>query len=83
MFLQVVSFARDVGVDFNMVGQSDARDLSQRRIRLFWSGGENTHAHPAPLRTLLQGARFAAVLQLDTAFANKLTYSWHFVSSKK
>src|SRR4051812_24304503 len=36
VLLQIVAFTRNVGGDFHAVGQTNARNLSKRRVRLLW-----------------------------------------------
>src|SRR5579875_782346 len=45
VLLQVVALAGDVGADLHAVGQPDARDLAQRRVRLLGRGGVDAGAH--------------------------------------
>ena len=50
MLLKVVALAGDVGGDLHPVGEPDARDLAQRRVRLLRRGRVDARADPAALR---------------------------------
>src|SRR5699024_4084122 len=54
VFLQVVTFAGDVGRDLDAAGQLHTCDLAQRRVRLLRRGGVHARAHTAPLRAPLE-----------------------------
>ena len=57
VLLQVVADARNVGRNLDPVGQTNARNLAQRRVRLLGRLGVNAGADAAALgRTLLRGA---------------------------
>src|SRR3954469_21436690 len=53
VLLEVVTDAGDVGRDLHLVGQPDAGDLAERRVRLLGRHGPDLEAHTA----LLRGAR--------------------------
>src|SRR4051812_10881046 len=53
VLLEVVTDAGDVGRDLHLVGQPDASDLAERRVRLLGRHGPDLEAHT----TLLRGAR--------------------------
>src|SRR5579864_1458020 len=53
MFLQIVALAGDVAGDLEPVGETDARDLAQSRVRLFWRDRIDARADAALLRALL------------------------------
>ena len=57
VLLQVVADARDVGRDLDAVGEPDARDLAERRVRLLRRRGVDARAHAALLRRALQRRR--------------------------
>src|SRR5260370_17665017 len=80
VFLQVVSDARDVGVDLVAVGKPYPRDLAQRRVGLLGRSGLDLRAHAALLRRALQGRRAHLVALLDARLANQLVVSRHVVS---
>ena len=50
VLLEVVALARDVGGDLHAVGEPDAGDLAQRRVRLLRRRGVDARADPTPLR---------------------------------
>jgi len=57
VFLQVVSFTRDVGGDFDTAGETNACNLAQRGVGLLGGGGEHARADTATLRGPLQCRR--------------------------
>src|SRR4051794_10157709 len=73
VLLQVVADARDVGRDFNLVGQADARDLAKRRIRLLRGLRKYTHADAAFLRAVLQCGALGLPLDPLASFTDQLT----------
>jgi len=57
VLLQVVANARNVGGDFDAVGQANTGDFTQRRVRLLRRLGVNAGANTTALgRTLKRGA---------------------------
>ena len=77
MFLEVVSFARDVGDDFNAVGQTNLGHLAESGVRLLWRRGVNTGAHTATLRARCESARLCLLDLRLASFANQLLDRWH------
>jgi len=77
VFLQVVTNTGDVGCNFNPIGQPDARDFAQRRIRFLWCLCVNARANAPFLWRALERRASRFVLNLLTAFANKLIYRRH------
>src|SRR5450756_1099629 len=53
VLLQVVPDTRDIGRHLDPVGEPDARDLAQRRVRFLGRLGEHPHAHTPFLRVVL------------------------------
>ena len=53
MLLQVMANAGNIGSHFDPVGEPDARDLSQCRVRLLGRRCVDTRANPSFLRTTL------------------------------
>jgi len=51
VFLEVVTFATDVGADFTSVGKSDSCHLSERGVRLLGSLSLHLKTHASTLRT--------------------------------
>src|SRR4029079_8284341 len=54
VLLQVVTLAGDIGADLHPVGQPDARDLAERRVRLLRGGRVDARADAALLRCVPQ-----------------------------
>src|SRR5204862_1090561 len=77
VLLQVVADTRDVRRDLDAVGQPDARDFSQRRVRLLRGLGEDAHAHAALLRAVLQRGALRLADDLLPPGAHKLTDGRH------
>src|SRR5687767_7523158 len=77
MLLQVVADAGDVGRDFDAVGQPDARDFAQRRIRFLGRLGEDAYADTALLRAVLQRRALGLADDLLASRADKLTDGRH------
>jgi len=75
VLLEVVADAGDVGGDLDPVGQANAGNLTQRRVRLL--GGLRVHAgaNTTPLRRGLQGRRRRLVTGGGTPLADKLIKS--------
>ena len=57
VFLQIVSDTRNVTGTFDLVGQTDPRDLAKRGIGLLGRGRLDTQAYAAFLRAALQDGR--------------------------
>src|SRR5688500_10849789 len=74
VLLQVVPHARNVRRHLDAVGQPDARDLAQRRVRLLRRRGENPHANAALLRRSLKGGAVCPVAKLLAPITNELAY---------
>jgi predicted component of type VI protein secretion system len=70
MLLQIMSDAGNIRSHFDSVGEPHPSDLSQRRVRLLGRGCVYTRAHPALLRTTLQGGRRVFAPLLLSAFAD-------------
>src|SRR5829696_4006429 len=86
VLLKVVALARDVGRDLHAVGEPDARDLAQRRVRLLRRGGVDAGADPTALRrgnallaalAGLEARRRDLLLGLGAALAYELIDAWH------
>src|SRR5450631_3509654 len=73
VLLQVVSDAGNVGGDFHTVGQTNAGDLTQRRVRLLGGLRVDAGADTAPLGRPLQGRRSRLVAHRNAAFSHELT----------
>ena len=54
MLLQVVADARNVGRDLNPVGETNTRNLTERRVRLLGGLSVDASAHATALRRTLQ-----------------------------
>ena len=59
--MQIMADARNISRDFHAVGQTDAGDFAQRRVRLFRSGGGNLNADALLERRPGGGNGFPAV----------------------
>src|SRR5256885_13760955 len=77
VLLQVVADAGNVGRHLDAVRQPDARDFSQRRVRLLRGLSEDAHAHTALLRAVLQRGALRLADDLLPPGAHKLTDSRH------
>src|SRR5688572_3226721 len=77
VLLEVVPDARDIGRDFDAVGETDTRDLAERGVRLLGGRRVNARANAALLRARLQCRRLRLVLDGVTASGNKLVDRWH------
>src|ERR1700727_1074971 len=73
VLLQVVADTGDIGGDFHTVGQANAGDLTQRRVRLLGGLRVNAGADTAPLGRTLQGRRSRLVARRNAAFSHALT----------
>ncbi len=62
VLLEVVTDTRDVGGDFDSVGETDTGDLAERRVRLLRRRGIDARANAALLRTRLERRRLRLVL---------------------
>src|SRR5262245_1307504 len=81
VLLEVVPDTRDVRSYFNLIGQPDARNLAQSRVRLFRRLGLDLHTNSASLRAGLERRARCLVFDLLTSFANKLVDSRHIYIS--
>jgi len=79
VFLEVVTFATDVGGHFLAVRQTHAGDLTKRRVGLLGGLRTHEHAHAALLRS---GLKVLGLLELDlrtTRIADELVDGRHSV----
>src|SRR5689334_10389313 len=74
-----MTHARDVGRDFDPVGETDTGDLAESRVRLLRRRGVDARADAALLRARLEGRRLRLVLDALAALRNKLIDRWHSV----
>jgi hypothetical protein len=74
VLLEVMAYAGNISCDLNAVGQPDARDFTQCRIRFLWGLCIDTRAYTSFLRRALEGRTGCLVLNSLAAFANKLIY---------
>ena len=79
MLLQVVPLARDVRRHFHPVGEANARDLAERRVRLLRRGGVDASADAALLRAGLERRRSGLALLLVAAGLHELIDRRHLV----
>jgi hypothetical protein len=75
VFLKVMAFARDVRIDFDMVGQPDARDLSQRRVGFLGGRGKHADAYATTLRAVLERTRLTFTGKRFSPVPDQLTDS--------
>src|SRR3954447_5461674 len=68
VLLQVVALAWDVGGDLHAIGQTHARDLAKRRVRLLRGRCVDARADPTPLRR--REALLAALARLEARSRN-------------
>jgi hypothetical protein len=77
VFLQVVSFAGDVGNHFLAIGETDFCNFAKSGIGFFWGAGHDLHADSAALRALHQSRRFGFDDDFAAALADELIDGWH------
>ena len=77
VFLQVVSFARNVHGDLFPVTQANTGNLSKSRVRLFRGHGTHLQANTLLLRALFKHWRLTLTLFQFPAFADKLVNCGH------
>lgn len=77
VFLQIVTFARNINSDFLAIAQANTGDLPQGRVRLFRSHRSNLQANTLLLRALFQHWRFGELSLGPTILANQLINCWH------
>jgi hypothetical protein len=68
-----MAFARDVRIDFDMVGQPDPRDLPERRVWFLGGRGEHADAHAATLRAILERTGLASAGERFSSVPDQLT----------
>src|SRR5271156_3265076 len=73
VLLQVVADAGDISGDFHTIGQANAGDLTQRRVRLLRGLRVDAGANTAPLGRTLQCRRSRLVARRNAAFSHELT----------
>src|SRR5258705_2640200 len=81
VLVQVVADPGDVGRHLEAVGQADARDLPERRVRLFRGRGVHADAHPTLLGTGLHGGRLGLLAHRLAALPDQLVNRRHSYSS--
>src|SRR5687768_7448748 len=77
VFLEVVAFTRNVAGHFHPVGEPDAGDLAERRVRLLRGGRVDASAHPALLGGAFERRRSRLVHDPGPALADQLVQSRH------
>src|SRR5690606_27169375 len=77
VFLQVVTFARDVADDFEAIGQADLGDLTQSRVRLLRGRRVDAGANAALLGVFLQSRNLVALYRRLARLADQLVYGRH------
>lgn len=79
VFLEVMTFSRNVSSHFILVRQSNAGYFSHRRIRLLWCGGIHPCTYATALRTGSQSRRLTFVHEFRASFSNKLLNCRHSI----
>lgn len=69
VFLQVVAFTGNVGVDFLAVGEADTRYFTHCRVRFLRGGGVHTHTYTATLGAGIKGRALTLILECHASFA--------------
>ena len=77
VFLKIVSFTGDVGVDFDPGRHPHTSHLTEGGIRFFGSHRPNPRANPSALRTSLQRRNLCLLRFTLAAMPNELAYCWH------
>jgi len=80
VFLQVVTFARNIHGNFFTVTQSHSGDFTKRRVRFLRRHRTNLQTNALLLRALLQNWRFAECSLLFAGFTDQLVDCWHQAS---
>src|SRR5690606_10983285 len=80
-FLQIVALTRDVACHFKPVGETNARDLTKRRVRLLRGGRIDARTNTALLRAGLKGRHFVTRKLLLARLADELVDRRHTVVS--
>jgi hypothetical protein len=70
MFLKVVPDSRNIGRDFDIVGQADPGDFPESGVGLLGRGREHARANASLLRAILQRRRLTLVVLLRPAFSH-------------
>jgi hypothetical protein len=76
VLLQVMPNAGNVSGYFYPIGEADAGNLAQSRVRLLWRNGVNTRTDAAALRILLKGRRSRTGPLVFASMSNKLLNAW-------
>jgi len=77
VFLQVVSFTRDVNSCFFPVGESYSSNLAQGRVRFLGCHGPHLQADTLFLRAAIQHRCLGLLSLLQASLANQLVNCWH------
>jgi hypothetical protein len=77
VFLQIVTFAHDVGVDFLTANQANPGYFTHCGVRLFRSCGVHTCTYSSFLRARIKGWRLGFELQFNPSFSYKLLNGRH------
>ena len=77
MLLQVVPFARDVRRDFELVRETDTRNLAQGRVGLLGRRRLDARAHTTLERVALQRGRFRLLHHVLSGATDQLIDGWH------
>src|ERR1700712_996174 len=77
VLLQVVTLARDVRGDLDLVREAHTRDLAERGVRLLRGGRVDARAHAPPLRAPLEGRGLGLLDLVLAAPADQLLNGGH------
>src|SRR5690606_31528262 len=77
VLLQVVTFARDIGDHFALVGKTYLGNLAQSRVRLLRGRRVNTRANAALLRVSFHGGNFVPLWLAGAWLADQLINGGH------
>src|SRR6266849_5257547 len=81
MLLQVVAFVRNVGNDFEAVGQPDFRDFAHRGVWLLGRAGHDLKANAAAERRILQSRRLRLASHSSASLSDELIDGRHYCFS--
>lgn len=77
VFLEIVTFTRNVNRHFFAIAQSDPSDLSESRVRLLWSHGSDEQANALFLWALLEHRAFRSLALNNSISTDQLVNRWH------
>jgi hypothetical protein len=81
--LKVMTFARDVCRDFDLVRETNTGDLTKRRVRLLRGHGFNLQANALFMRATLHRRMLGFAELLNSGLSNQLINRWHSIKPKQ